>query len=364
MKWKWHSILRISGPMLTILILYVAPAWGAPWLRFTPRQAQPGQEVHVRTIGHGAFGDQGGHRFGLYLQDPEVGKTLVGATFLGRLRVTRQGDGIGNFSVPRIPPGKYSVIIECPPCRPFSAGRRLLVAGTFTVLESPVPPSPEEGPSERANAPESSAGNPLETIIGLIGIVLSVALLTSGIRKHDISTRLKTLLSVLEAAVLLVSVVLFGWLGFWVFGGSLAIALLITSLRLAIEHESLLVSAAVESNRTKEEMTALYERLKGSHTAFQWLGPIGTAKLIWLLAQRARAPDEIESMALPIAMLLAAFRPGEIEHLVEKFDRLMRLAGEPASRAMKVADSLTTGTQAGAATFNEMLDAMIAVYEP
>ena len=74
--------------------------------------------------------------------------------------------------------------------------------------------------------------------------------------------------------------------------------------------------------------------------------------------------NEIADMALPIAMLLAAFDPGPMDDLVEKFDRLLRLAGEPATRAMDVADTLTRGTQVGAASFTEMLDAMIAVYEP
>ena len=139
---------------------------------------------------------------------------------------------------------------------------------------------------------------------------------------------------------------------------------LTTSLRLAITQENLLNSAAVESNQTKENMEALHRRLTDSHSAFEWLGPIGTANLILLLAHQARSPEEIEMMALPIVMLLAAFEPGSVEELVEKFDHLLRLTGEPANRAMSIADTLTAGTKASAATFNEMLDALIAFYEP
>lgn len=139
---------------------------------------------------------------------------------------------------------------------------------------------------------------------------------------------------------------------------------LTTSLRLALKQESLLESAAAESNRTKEDMEALHGRLTDSHTAFERLGPIGTANLIRLLAHRERSPEEIEMMALPIMMLLATFQPGSVEELVEKFDRLLRLTGEPANRAMNIADTLTAGTQASAATFNEMLDALIAFYQP
>jgi hypothetical protein len=55
-----------------------------------------------------------------------------------------------------------------------------------------------------------------------------------------------------------------------------------TSLRLAIKQESLLVSAAEELDRTKEEVEAMHKRLQGSHKAFEWLGPIDTANLIYL----------------------------------------------------------------------------------
>ncbi|MPZ91858.1 MAG: hypothetical protein GEU68_09555 [Actinobacteria bacterium] len=151
---------------------------------------------------------------------------------------------------------------------------------------------------------------------------------------------------------------------FEVSAASAIVTPLTTSLRLAVEQETLLESAAVESNRTKEDMEALHRRLTHSDTAFEWLGPIDTANLIRLLAHRARSPEEIEMMALPIVMLLAAFQPGPVEELVEKFDRLLMLTGEPANRAMNIADTLTSATQVSAATFNEMLDALIAFYQP
>jgi hypothetical protein len=56
------------------------------------------------------------------------------------------------------------------------------------------------------------------------------------------------------------------------------------------------------------------------------------------------------------------FRP-ELDALVERFDRLLRLYGKSASDAMQVADTLTKATQLAAATFDEMLDATIAAVE-
>ncbi|HVL50800.1 MAG TPA: hypothetical protein VM754_04795 [Actinomycetota bacterium] len=136
-----------------------------------------------------------------------------------------------------------------------------------------------------------------------------------------------------------------------------------TSLRLALEQERVLVSAAEKLDRTKDEMEAMLRRVRGSHKAFQYLGPIETANLILLLAQRGRTSEEIELMALPIAMLNAISPLESVKELVEKFDRFLRLAGEPAHRAMNIADILTATTQASSATSNETLDAMIAFYE-
>lgn len=67
-------------------------------------------------------------------------------------------------------------------------------------------------------------------------------------------------------------------------------------------------------------------------------------------------------MAPAMAALWVIFRP-DLETFVGKFDRLMRLASEPPERAMDVADVLTAGTQNTAAPFDEMLDAMLAVYD-
>jgi hypothetical protein len=135
------------------------------------------------------------------------------------------------------------------------------------------------------------------------------------------------------------------------------------SLRLAIEQEGLFQNAASELGCSKEEVEALHERLLRSNEAFEWLGPIESMKLIQYLAQRARTLQEIEVMALPVATLFAVSQLESLEVLVEKFDRLLRLADEPAIRAMSVADSLTAATQASTATFSEMLDATIAFYD-
>lgn len=203
----------------------------------------------------------------------------------------------------------------------------------------------------------------MNTAIGVTGIVVSSAVLLIGIRKPDVSTAVKSILSVLELAVLIVSVVLYGWLGFGVFLAAIFIGLMAWSFRLYIQKESLLTSAAVESNSTKEEMEELFDRARLNHESLRVIGPIGTAKLIKYLAQRARSIPEMEQMVDPIAKLHLVFE-ANVEPLVEKFDRALRLYGSPASDSMRLADTLTASTQAAAATFEEMLDALIAAATP
>ena len=52
----------------------------------------------------------------------------------------------------------------------------------------------------------------------------------------------------------------------------------------------------------------------------------------------------------------------DLEVLVEKFDRLLRLSGKTAGDARRLADSLASGTQRSAATLDQMLDGMLAFY--
>ena len=137
-----------------------------------------------------------------------------------------------------------------------------------------------------------------------------------------------------------------------------------TGLRLAVELNAILDSAARDLSRTREELEAVHDRLRRSHEAFQWLGPIETAKLIQLLAHRGRDLEEIEMMALPIAMLLAVFQPEPLDELVARFDRLLIVAGEPAASAMDVADILTADAKSAGATFKEVVDARISLHGP
>ena len=156
--------------------LVISPAVDASlFLRFRPTEGQPGTEVVGRTAGRGAFTGQEGKAFGLYLQHGD-GKGLEdGSILVDRLVVTKKGDGVTRFVIPNVPSGRYSLVLDCPPCRPFSAGRRFLEVGNLRVLAGPTstvseaPRVPDE-PSQRA---EPENGAPWNTLIGVLGIILS-----------------------------------------------------------------------------------------------------------------------------------------------------------------------------------------------
>ncbi|MDP9363567.1 MAG: hypothetical protein M3Q10_04950 [Chloroflexota bacterium] len=68
-------------------------------------------------------------------------------------------------------------------------------------------------------------------------------------------------------------------------------------------------------------------------------------------------------MAPAIAMPLVGHRP-DLETFVGEFDRLLRSWRQPADQAMRVADVLAATTQKSAATFQELIHAMIAAVDP
>jgi hypothetical protein len=88
------------------------------------------------------------------------------------------------------------------------------------------------------------------------------------------------------------------------------------------------------------------------------VGPLRRAEFIRLLAERARSPEEIREMLCPLGMLWIVHRP-QPEWLVEHFDCLLRRWDRPAADAMSLADTLTVAAQRSAATFEQIVEAMV-----
>jgi hypothetical protein len=199
----------------------------------------------------------------------------------------------------------------------------------------------------------------VNTLVGTLGLIAALALLWSGRKKVEVGTFGRTLISLLDLIVLVVSVVLLGWLGVAVFLVTNVIAFLAVSVRLAMKNEEILLYAATQCDASQEEMVALSDWMKKERGPFKLMGPLERATLISELAQRARQPHEMREMATPIALLWVVHRP-DLGWLVEHFDRLLRLYDMSAHDSMQLADVISGATKAGAATFPEMVEAMVA----
>lgn len=204
----------------------------------------------------------------------------------------------------------------------------------------------------------------MDKMLTTIGIVLYLVTLWTGYRKVNLSSFTATVLFLIELVLTALTVAELGWgTGLLVGGITNFLALLAWSVRLAIEHDDILTYAATQTDATRDQIKALANRLGRSGKVFRVLGSIRTARLIAYLSQRGRDVGEIEQMAPAIATLWVIHRP-DLESFVSDYDRLMRLWHKPAVEAMAVADVLTAASKRSAATFPEMLNAMIAFADP
>lgn len=236
-------------------------------------------------------------------------------------------------------------------------GLRLLVIAAggaaigFSIYVMLQPSSIATGP---ANPQPSSA-----PVLEVIGIVVASILLFTGIRKVEVGGFVKTALSIADLVLLIVTFVLLGWVGLALFVVTNLIALVVSSVRTYMRQESLLTYAGIQADEQYSAMKDLEKELRRAHKSMRSLGPIERAQLISALAERSRGVDEIRQMATPIAMLHVV-HDVDLRQFAGEFDQLLRLYNKEASESMAVADQLTVATKQSAATFQEMVNAMIA----
>lgn len=202
--------------------------------------------------------------------------------------------------------------------------------------------------------------NDVETLISAAALVVGLVLLWSWRRGLEVSSFQATLLSVIEFAGFVLAVVALGWLGVAIFVVVSLSALLVWSVVLAIKRQSILVNAAVQgAEMSREDAEEIWQWMKGEKS-FAAVAPLRRAELIKALAIRARNPAEIRAMAIPIAQLALIFECDPV-WLAPRFDQLLRLYGHKADEAPEVADTLTVSAQLAAASFEEMVEAMLVV---
>lgn len=187
---------------------------------------------------------------------------------------------------------------------------------------------------------------------------VAVGLAALFTNRADVSTWVKAVLYVAELALLIVSIMQLGWWGFVLTALALVGGTMVTSVRLAMRKEHLLVSAAAQGVLSREEGERLYDWAK-TRRRMRGIGPIVRCHFILALSHRGRDESEAWAMLEPLGMLHVIYGT-EPHALTEKFDRIMRVWDEPAHNAERVADRLVAASKQSPAKFEEMLDALAA----
>ena len=198
----------------------------------------------------------------------------------------------------------------------------------------------------------------METLITAAALIVGLTLLWTGRRRLEVSSFQATLLSVIDVAGFVIAVAALGLLGVVIAIVVSIVAVTAWSIVLAIKKQSILVGAAVQGNGVSREDAEEIWQWMGREKSFAALSPLTRAELIRALAAKARKPEEIRAMSAPIAQLGLIFNC-DTNWLAPRFDQLLRLYGHDASEATEVADTLTSSTQLAAASFEEMVEAML-----
>jgi hypothetical protein len=198
----------------------------------------------------------------------------------------------------------------------------------------------------------------IETALTAAALAVGLVLLWTRRQRYEFNSFQATLLSILEIVSVFVSMVALGWLGVVILLGINIVAALIWSVILAVKNEAILVDASVQSaDMSVEEAGEILDWMK-KEKAFAVIRPLQRGELIRALAEQARSPHEIRPMAVAVAQLSVIF-DHDVLWLAPRFDQLLRLYDKSASDSEEVADLLVTSTKRSAATFEDMLIAMI-----
>jgi hypothetical protein len=165
------------GLAALLALLSAGPTAAALFLLLDPDSGPPGTEVTGQTGGEGAFAT---------LVDPLPAYLVAAAAAdsvtnpddpnlveIGELVVDASGNGEILFRVPQIEPGDYVVMVFCPSCAPFSAGRAMAPVADFRV--TPSTPATDTAPA----APD---GWFLFVLVGGVLLLVGVTLMAFRLR--------------------------------------------------------------------------------------------------------------------------------------------------------------------------------------
>jgi hypothetical protein len=198
----------------------------------------------------------------------------------------------------------------------------------------------------------------------VLGMLISLAGVVVNLAKKD-HPYVDVVLLVWEIVFLAATVWSLGVAGFLLFLGVNILVILAKSVKLAAEQEDQHQKIAIQTKTTKQAVGAAQAQIWKNHKTLHGLGSRGIARLMDLISQHHRSLPEVEAMVVPIAHLYIINKPDvELAQLVDDFDTLLRVWGKPATEATSVADTLTGMNSVSAGTFQQNMDAMIAVRRP
>ena len=133
--------------LVLVLVATASPAHASLWIEFEPPRGAPGTLVEGHTMGDGAFQSGEARTMPAFIYPTVGGDNRVP---IGHVRIGPHGNGTLTFQVPDVPPGKYSILVICEECAPYSADMTEILVGELRVLgdgtrDIPmVPPAPEQ----------------------------------------------------------------------------------------------------------------------------------------------------------------------------------------------------------------------------
>jgi hypothetical protein len=193
--------------------------------------------------------------------------------------------------------------------------------------------------------------------LSAIGAVLGLILLWAGIKHLRVSTLVAAVLSAGDLLALALTLISLGWLGLVLFVGVNVAGFVAWGAVHGARIDQELAYAATQAAVEPSETEAVYRWL----TKRPEVTPLGArrhARVVRLLSERGRSPADVYELAVPIELLWLVHRP-PLDWLVEQFDCLLRLYGEPATEAERIADVLSAASQRSAATFEQLVVATV-----
>ncbi|HMI80822.1 MAG TPA: hypothetical protein VK480_03455 [Solirubrobacterales bacterium] len=201
----------------------------------------------------------------------------------------------------------------------------------------------------------------VSTALAIGAFLASLALLFSSREKLKFNSFTSALISIFEIVGLAFTLVSLKWVGLFLLAAVNVVAFLAWGFAQGVRIEKKLTYASLKTESSASDLEDVAGWVR-TQPQMKGLRPVVVAELIKLLAERGRSIDEIKAMVVPIGLLQLTHEP-DSEWLVDRFDRLLRRADEPASKAMQVADIITNSWQRSASTFEDIIEALVAFYD-